>query len=148
MSPLKVDFYLLGEEAEKARFIFSCRLAEKAYRLQRSLFVFCENRLTAETLDELLWTFRENSFIPHNLQGEGPEPPPPIQIGYQGEPRGYQDILLNLSPSIPPFYRRFQRIMEIIPNNDDAKEKGRTRFKVYREAGAVIETHSIESVLL
>ena len=97
MSPIRVDFYLLASDQPDARWLVACRLLEKAYYKGHKVYVFCDNQQDAEYLDELLWTFRDDSFIPHNLQGEGPEPPPPIQIGYDQEPRGFNDILLNMS---------------------------------------------------
>lgn len=107
-------------------------------------FVFCDNQQQAEYLDELLWTFKDDSFIPHNLQGEGPEPPPPVQIGYQKEPRGFSDILLNLSTNIPVFYARFKRVIELVSNVEHEKEVSRLHYKEYRNKGCALHTHSIE----
>ena len=109
MPPIRVDFYLLASEQNDARWTVACRLLEKAYIKGHRVFVICDNQQDAELLDELLWTFRDDSFIPHNLQGEGPEPPPPIQIGYGKEPRGFNDILLNMTNSVPSFYNKFKR---------------------------------------
>ncbi|KTC85520.1 DNA polymerase III subunit chi [Legionella brunensis] len=144
MSPIRVDFYLLNSPEDSARWLLACRLLEKAYVRGHRVFVYCETEQEAHRLDELLWTFKDNSFIPHNLQGEGPEPPPPIQIGYQAEPRGFNDILLSLSQEIPAFYSRFQRIMEIVINNDAAKELSRKRYKEYRAKQCALHTHEIE----
>lgn len=140
---MRVDFYLLEDSAEHAPLLLSCRLLEKAYMRGHSVFVYCNDQKQAEMLDDLLWTFKDNSFIPHNLQGEGPEPPPSIQIGYREEPRGFNDILLNLHNEIPNFHPRFRRIIEIIGNNETAKELGRLRFREYRAKHCEIQTHKI-----
>ncbi len=140
---MRVDFYLLaGSDAKEASLIV-CRLLEKAYLRGHRVFVYCSNQQEAEELDELLWTFKDNSFIPHNLQGEGPEPPPPIQIGYQDEPRGFNDILINLHSEIPKFYTRFRRIIEVVANNDSAKELSRTHYREYRVNKCELQTHEI-----
>lgn len=144
MSPIRVDFYLLASTEPQARGLVACRLLEKAYMKGHRVYVHCDNQQDAEWIDELLWTFRDDSFIPHNLQGEGPEPPPPVQIGYQKEPRGFSDILLNLSQSIPPFYTRFKRVMELVENEEVAKEHSRDRYKEYRAARCELQTHDIE----
>ncbi|MFC3909522.1 DNA polymerase III subunit chi [Legionella dresdenensis] len=143
MSQIRIDFYLLSESGSNARWLLACRLLEKAYLRGHRVFVFCNNKEQAELLDELLWTFREDSFIPHNLQGEGPEPPPPIQIGYQGEPRGFNDILLNLSDTIPDFFKRFKRVMEIVGNDDDAKAISRTHYREYKNQQCDLHTHNM-----
>ncbi len=146
MPSIRVDFYLLGGEAQDP-FMLACRLLEKAYLREHRVFVYCSNQHEAERLDELLWTFKDNSFIPHNLQGEGPEPPPPIQIGYQDEPRGFNDILINLHPEIPKFFSRFRRIIEIVANNESAKEKSRIRYREYRASKCELQTHEIAQVI-
>lgn len=143
MSPIRVDFYLLASNQNDARWLLACRLLEKAYAKGHTVYVLCNKKEDTEYLDELLWTFKEDSFIPHNLQGEGPEPPPPIQIGYDREPRGFNDILLNLSNFIPPFYSRFKRIMELVLNEETEKEESRIRYRDYRAKGCELHTHQI-----
>ena len=144
MPPIRVDFYLLKATNPEAPWLVACRLLEKAYLRGHQVFVSCSNQQDAEKLDELLWTFKDNSFIPHNLQGEGPEPPPPIQIGYKEEPRGFNDILLNLATDIPIFYPRFRRIIEIVANNEAAKNLSRTHYRDYRAKECELQTHEID----
>ncbi len=139
---MRVDFYLLTGETQDPLLIV-CRLLEKAYLRGHKVFVYSASKQEAENLDELLWTFKDNSFIPHNLQGEGPEPPPPIQIGYGEEPRGFDDILVNLRPEIPPFYSRFRRVIEIVANEETAKESSRSRYREYRAKKCDLQTHNI-----
>lgn len=144
MQPIRVDFYLLGSEQHHARWMIACRLLEKAYYRGHQVYVFCNNQHDAECIDELLWTFKEDSFIPHNLQGEGPEPPPPIQIGYDQEPRGFSDILLNLSNEIPTFYTKFKRVMELVLNIEAEKEQSRAHYREYRAKGCELHTHTLK----
>lgn len=148
MPPIRVDFYLLASDQPDARWLVACRLLEKAYNRGHRVYVYCNHKRDAELLDELLWTFRDDSFIPHNLQGEGPEPPPPVQIGYDTEPRGFNDILLNMADQIPPFYSRFKRVMELVSNVEDQKEQSRAHYKEYRAKGCELHTHNIESSTL
>ena len=136
---MRVDFYLLTQNNPEIFWLTVCRLLEKAYKKQHQIFVYCKQKQDAEHLDELLWTFKPESFIPHHLQGEGPEPPPTIQIG-QSEPRGFSDILVNLSDHIPPFYTRFQRVIEIVAADEAAKIISREHFRTYRQAGIMPNT--------
>ena len=122
---MRIDFYLLNEAAPEALWLTACRLLEKAYLKKHQVFVYCAHQQDAEHLDELLWTFKPDSFIPHHIQGEGPEPPPPIQIGYSQEPRGFNDILFNLSP------------------DEAAKTISRDHFREYRKKGFEPQTHNI-----
>jgi len=144
MSQIRVDFYLLTQNEPQAAWQTACRLLEKAYLRGHRVFVYCNNQADAEHLDELLWTYKDDSFIPHNLQGEGPEPPPAIQIGFGMEPRGYNDILLNMAITIPPYFSRFRRIMEIVTADDSAKETSRNHYREYRAHQCELHTHQLE----
>jgi len=145
MSQKRADFYLLQDADPNAGLMFACRLLEKAYRKKHRVFVYCEDKISAEHLDELLWSFKDASFIPHNLQGEGPEPPPPIQIGYTAtqNPIGYQDILLNLANTIPEFHQQFKRIFEIVTEDEHTKITRRKHYQAYRQQGFSVKTHPI-----
>jgi DNA polymerase-3 subunit chi len=141
----KIDFYLIPSPGEKERLAFACRLIEKAYKQQHRVYINTENQTIAHQLDELLWTYREDSFLPHNLYGEGPESAPPIQIGYNAVPDKHRDILINLSTVVPAFYTQFSRILELIPNDPTAQTAGRERYKFYRAANCEITTHKLET---
>lgn len=148
MSLIRVDFYLLNSDQPQAAWLVACRLLEKAYLRGHRVFVYCDNQKDVEHLDELLWTYKDDSFIPHNIQGEGPEPPPPVQIGYGAEPRGFNDILLNMATTIPSYFSRFRRVMEIVAASDTAKEISRTHYREYRAKQCELHTHHIEAVTL
>ncbi|MCC5792474.1 MAG: DNA polymerase III subunit chi [Legionellaceae bacterium] len=140
---MRVDFYLLSSDQAADRWHFACQLIEKAWLKGNRVYVHCENKQHAESLDELLWTFRPDSFVPHHLQGEGPEPPPPVQLGYQHEPRGFSDVLVNLDSSIPPFTQRFQRVVEIISQESSLRESARQHYRQYRSWQCELHTHTI-----
>lgn len=144
MPQRRVDFYLLNKSDTEATLLVACRLLEKAYQRGHRVFVFCDTQKTAEDLDECLWTFKEDSFIPHHLQGEGPTPPPPIQIGYQTAPQGFNDVLLNLSVTIPPFFSQFRRVMEIVASDEAAKAISRDHYRVYRTQQCSLHTHQLD----
>lgn len=143
MPSIRVDFYLLSSNESMALWSVACRLIEKAYLRGHRVFVFCESKEDAHLIDELLWTFKEDSFIPHNLQGEGPEPPPAVQIGFGVEPRGYNDILVNLAKQIPPFASRFKRVIEIVDAQEESKAISREHYKEYRSKQYELFTHDI-----
>jgi len=140
MSPTRVDFYLLSDTADQAPWLVACRLLEKAYQANHSVYVFCNNQQETEYLDELLWTFKEDSFIPHNIQGEGPEPPPSIQLGYKPALASFKDILLNMTPHVPEFYPQFRRVIEVVSAHETQKQQKRDSFRVYHQAGCEMYT--------
>lgn len=139
----KIDFYILAENEPKSHFQFACRLIEKAHKNKHRIYIHTDSEADAHQIDEMLWTYREDSFLPHNLYGEGPEPAPPIQIGFNATPEKHRDILINLSKQIPAFFKQFNRVLELVPSESSLQEAARERFKQYRAQGFEITTHKL-----
>jgi len=139
----RVDFYLLKQDNPQARYPFACRLIEKGYHLGHKLYIHCADQKEAHKLDDLLWCYKDASFIPHNLNGEGPTPPPPVQIGFNADPNGFNDILINLDTTIPEFYQRFNRLIEIVPTEPSWRNKLREHYRFLRDKDFEIKTHEI-----
>lgn len=139
----RVDFYLISDSAPDAHLLVCCRLLEKAYLQQHKVYVEASSQQEAETLDELLWTFKEECFIPHNLQGEGPKRPPPIQIGWLEPGLEWCDILLSLKTGVAPYYKRFRRVIEIVPNEETIKTAKREDFRWYKQQQWLLQTHTL-----
>ena len=138
----KIDFYILNNDIDRLQ--FACQLIEKAYNQKNRLFIQCEDEKSTHALDNQLWLFKTSSFVPHNIQGEGPTPPPPVQIGHSDNAKGFNDILINLSLEVPPFHRQFKRIIEIVDNNETVKEALRKHYRFYQSQSYPITTHKIE----
>ena len=139
----KIDFYVIND---KSHLDWICRLTEKAYKNKHRIYIHTNNQNDAHQLDELLWTYREDSFLPHNLVGEGPETAPPIQIGFKNKPENHRDILLNLNQIIPEFYTHFARVLEIVPCDAESQTISREHYRFYRAAGYDISTHKLQSI--
>ena len=61
----RVDFYILAQPDERERQLLACKLAEKAWRPDHSVYIHTRDPADAEHLYDLLWTFRDGSFVPH-----------------------------------------------------------------------------------
>lgn len=142
----QVDFYLLTTPQPQSRFHFACQIIEKAYRKKHPIYVFTETPTDAKTIDNLLWTFRDISFIPHHIQGEMMMPSP-IIIGYDAptNENNNNDVLINLTASIPIFFSQFRRIIEIIPEHSDWRAKARENYRKYRGSNCTLQTHDLKN---
>jgi DNA polymerase-3 subunit chi len=136
----KVDFYILGSGSTQ---LTACKLAEKAYKMGHRIYVHVESEVQAKQIDEMLWTFRAGSFIPHKCYQSNNDNDSPVMVGYQDEPEIDCDILINLGTEVPLFFSRFDRVAEIISNEDSAKISGRQRFRFYRDRGYALNTHEL-----
>ncbi len=160
----KIDFYIAGEDmANEAAGIKShqhvaCRIIEKAYRKNLSVYVHTDSEQEATEVDELLWTFRTNSFVPHSMDNstvDSKQPlttstsatdavsTPEVLISSSNHPRHHADVLVNLSSKTPEFYSRFLRLAEIVSADEKAKSLSRERYKYYRDRGYPLNVHQL-----
>lgn len=140
----QVDFYILKNGEAADRLAFACRLTEKVYRLGHKIHIHAPEEEVGD-IDELLWQQKPESFLPHNIIGEGPNAPPPIQIGSENQTAKHSDILINLSKQVPEFVNRYNRVVEIVPPQDEYKAVSREHFKHYRAQGFPLKTHDINN---
>ena len=146
----KVSFYVLqGEPAGgNGRMGLACRIAEKALRKaigsgQRS-YIHCPDESTLNALDDLLWTFRQGSFVAHERLDaiQDWNDAAPVIIGAREPPGELNAVLINLAQDVPLFFSRFVRVAEVI--DEAGREAGRQRYQFYRDRGYPLETHKIE----
>ena len=138
----QVDFYVLeqGDVANARR--VACRLAEKAWQMGHRVFVHTPSVTTAQEFDTLLWTFRQDSFVPHALAAQATAADP-IVIGDGREPSEVLDVLINLTDAVPAFVERSRRVAELVAGDDADRAVARDRFRHYRERGYSIKSHTL-----
>lgn len=142
----KIDFYIASTDEADGALTIACRLVEKAWRRGHAIYVHTPSPQMSQTFDDLLWSFRPNSFIPHRLEQNNENSPaniPDILIGCQGESDPHHEILVNLTEQTPTFFSRFMRVAEIVNGNDAAKAKSRERYKYYRTRGYPLDVHHL-----
>jgi DNA polymerase-3 subunit chi len=149
----RVDFYVLKSSTAKQRWTFACRLTEKAYLRDLKVVLFGDTLAEVEAIDELLWTFSERSFVPHDLdRGRSSGAParaaagsaPAVQLTPDLDSVESADLLVNMSARLPARLERFARIAEIIDADDERRRLGRERFKAYRHLKLAVETHQLD----
>jgi len=141
----KVDFYVLAATDQRSRLTTACRLVEKAYA--HGLRVAVRTSATAETVevDELMWTFSDRSFVPHGVWPADPDfaTATPVLITSGALPASHRDVLVNLGPDLPAEFAAFTRVCEIVAGDEEARRCARVRWRGYKEAGLVPETHNL-----
>ena len=140
----RVDFYILSPQMPGDRYLLACRLTDKAYGQGHRIYLHTGSDGEIRHLDRLLWTFRDQSFIPHGLIGEADSGLTPVLLGAGQVPVGEEDVLINLAADVPDFFSRFARVVEIIDTDPDVRRFGRIRFRCYRDRGYSITTHELK----
>lgn len=143
--PPRVTFYVIDAADPGARLPFACRLAEKAWKLGHRIHAHVDDTAEATRLDDLLWTFRQGSFVPHEIVATGTTPAAPVTIGADAALAPPADLLINLAGDVPESFERYARVVEIVDGSEASRQAGRERHRRYKAAGATPETHAVAS---
>ncbi|MCY4362915.1 MAG: DNA polymerase III subunit chi [Gammaproteobacteria bacterium] len=140
----RADFYIVPEPAVPYRFV--CQLAEKVRNEGYDIYIHAATREEAGTIDDLLWTFRDTSFVPHAvIDSTGGMEDYPVIIGWKGEEPLRRQVLINLSAATPGQTDAYDRIIEVVPSAAEERQQARLRYKDYRARGLEMHSHNIES---
>ena len=134
----RVSFYILQDTTPDQ---FTCRLTEKVYKSGMRLHIHTQNETMTSALDQMLWTFRDQSFVPHSTNPQQDQAP--VVLSHQSEPDSQCQVLINLADQVPSFFSRCERVADIVANTPQAKQAGRERFSFYRDRGYAIDTHQL-----
>jgi DNA polymerase-3 subunit chi len=146
-----VDFHILGEDSDTARLKSACTLIETAFLNGERVLVWLEDAAALSAFDNLLWTFGDRSFVPHEPLGTDPRlveapvqlcaldalPPVVFDAGFS--------TLFMLRDSADTAALRFPRVVEVVDAEPARRSAGRERFRFYREHGATPRHHELKA---
>lgn len=138
----RIDFYILNDALADNRQLYACRLAQKAIKQGHRVYLHTESKEQTQQLDDLLWSFSAHSFVPHTCNADE-SLENPLYISHDGEPADIHDVLINLSPRTPDCFSRFERLAELVNQDEDIRTAGRNRFKFYKSRGYPMQTHQL-----
>jgi DNA polymerase III subunit chi len=140
----RVDFYVSADAGESARLRLACRIAEKAYLAKQKVVVLCDDAEVLRRFDELLWTFGDGSFVPHDTVTAADAPcNAPVALTTGSLPADHTDVLVNLGNGVPASFEKFSRVAEFLDARPEVRAAGRERFKIYRGKSIEPQTHSV-----
>ena len=131
----RADFYLI----DKPRFreqplLLVCELAKRGYAANLSILVLARDAAQAEAIDDLMWSFDPDEYLPHQIAGmdEGDDDTP-ILIATPQMDVPSRALLINLRDAAPA--GSFQRVLEVVPADPAARGPLRERWKQYKALG-------------
>ena len=140
----QIDFYVLDGGVASTREQFACRLANKAYSKGMQVYLHVADEPAADALDEMLWTFRDGSFLPHSRADNSTAQDSPVIVGYQQPPAGFDgEMLINLAHDVPAFFEHYSRVAEMVGPDDIYRKQAREHFRSYRDKGFEPNTHDM-----
>ena len=115
----RIDFYQLNPARHRYDQVV-CQLCQKAYDSQQLTLLLTRDPQQSQHLDQKLWTFRDDSFLPHDSE-EVEGLVSPILIHDNPDPGSDRQLLINLSPSVPIYFAQFERVIELEPTSSEAR---------------------------
>jgi DNA polymerase-3 subunit chi len=132
---VRVDFYeMTGRFTDPLH--VACVLIGKAYPAIADIAVVGRDEQVA-ALDGRLWETPAGRFLPH-----GPDDgAAPIRLRTRAPDEAA--LLINLDAESPLPSGRYERVLEIVPPDDNAKPALRKRWTAWKEAGAELHHHRL-----
>jgi DNA polymerase III subunit chi len=135
----QIDFYTHVDD----KLHTACRLVGKAFERKLRVAVLTPDAAATQTIDRMLWTQAAISFIPHCRADSPTLDETPVVVDHTSAQLPHDDVLVNLCAERPQHFSRFQRLIEIVSDDEQDKAAARERYKFYRERGYEIRTHDL-----
>jgi len=143
LSPVpRADFYLIQKERFREEpLLLVCELARKAHDANLWTLVLTRDAEQAEQLDELLWAFDDEAYIPHQIAGDAEDELTPVLIASPDVDTPMRALVINLRDE--PVSGSFDRVLEVVPADDSARGPLRERWKQYQARGLELKKHDM-----
>ena len=138
----RADFYLIA----KPRFLeeplkLVCELARKSYDANLWTLILARDAQQAEELDELLWAFDDDAYIPHQIAGDQEDELTPVLIAPPDIDAPARALVINLRDDA--YLGACERVLEVVPADESAREPLRARWKQYKALGLEVNKHDM-----
>lgn len=138
----RADFYLIAKDRfknEPLRLV--CELARKAYEANLWTLVLARDAEQAEALDEMLWDMGDDAYLPHQIAGDEEDELTPILIATPDIDASLRPLVINLRDAAVE--GSFDRVLEVVPADDSAREPLRARWTQYKARGMDVTKHDM-----
>jgi DNA polymerase-3 subunit chi len=130
----RADFYLIAKPRVRAEPLrLACELARKAHDAGQASLILARDRAQAEELDDLLWAFDDDAYVPHQIAGDEEDELAPVLIATPDMDVPLRPLVLNLRDAAVE--GAFERVLEVVPADESARGPLRERWKAYKSRG-------------
>lgn len=136
----QIDFY----ELKSGRFSpdqILCQLSLKAYQNKQSTLLLTNSESESQHIDKSLWEFDKTSFIPHEINNTPSAALNIINICDNCQANHQYTLLINIKDEIPNHFAQFERVIELVHDNN--KNTAREHFRFYKDRGYKINHHCV-----
>ena len=130
----QVLFYNLQDDNQVDKSI--CRITNFYYKKKLKILIIGEDKSQIDTLNDLLWTFEQISFLPHSFESEYESTPIVLCMidNLQSILDKYKfDVLFNLSRNKINLDTVARYFIEIVTSVEKQKSNARDKYTYYKE---------------
>lgn len=140
---MRADFYLIAKPRFlEAPLLLVCELAKRAYEAQKPTVILARSAEQAEELDDLLWSFEPDAYVPHQIAGaDQDEDLAPVLIVPPELDAPHWPMVINLRAAA--WDGACERVLEVVPADPDAREPQRERWRQYKARGFALHKHDM-----
>ena len=139
----RADFYLIAKDRFRAQPLrLVCELARKAHDAGIWTLVLARDAAQAEQLDDLLWDMGDEVYIPHQIAGaDMDEEEAAVLIATPDLDVPLRPLVINLRDAAVD--GSFDRVLEVVPADPEARGPLRERWKHYQARGLDVNKHDM-----
>ena len=135
----EITFYTFADDPlDVAR-----RVAAKAHGQGKQVMIYAPDVAVVDAIDRLLWTTPALGFVPHCRDSDALAGETPVLIGTHADALRQADVMINLHHEQPPAFARFERLVEIVGQDETGREQARARYRFYQTRGYALKTHDL-----
>lgn len=126
---------------------YACRLLRATQKKSAQVLVLGQMALLT-SLSSRLWSMQPTEFLPHCLSDATPEvlAHSPIVLNSELPNTVTQSqVLLNLGAVLPAGFERFERLLEIVGQDEAELQAARVRWKHYKDRGYALSRYDVVS---
>ena len=140
---MRADFYLIAKPRFRDQpLLLVCELAKKASDAGMATLVLARDSTQAEQLDDLLWSFDPDAYVPHQIAGaEDDEEEATVLIAAPDLDVALRPLVINLRDAAVE--GEFDRVLEVVPADESARAPSRERWKQYAARGLDVSKHDM-----
>lgn len=120
---------------------YGCRLVRRIRKAGQRAVVYCEDDARLRQFDAALWSFEPLEFIPHLMGSDPLAARTPVLLTSSVSELPHHEVLVNLGASVPQFFTRFERVVEVVGADAEDRAQARQRYRYYKDRGYPLETH-------
>ena len=129
----KIIFIELAVE-NKLKYV--CDITEKLYNSGRRIHIYAERPADAKRVDDFLWTWKQDTFIPHSLYSSQKENnSDPVIITSSEDGPVHADVLIEVDPFKAENFKEYNLIIDFAETYNPQKlQASRSRYKTARDS--------------